>query len=82
MDHKLDALGSEDERIERLQQLLAVPSGAMLATRAKARADLGALFAGNLESEIEAAAESWWTEETQAALRAMVQRLAAKASRR
>jgi len=71
-----------ERTIEWCKQLLALPSRAMLATRAKARADLVALFARSLESEIAAAAASWWTEETQAALRAMVERLAAKASRR
>jgi Delta3-Delta2-enoyl-CoA isomerase len=63
-------------------QLLALPPGAMLATRARARADLAALFNGSLDKEIELVAASWWTDETQATLRAMVQRLRAKAPRK
>jgi Delta3-Delta2-enoyl-CoA isomerase len=71
-----------EQAVEWCDQLLALPQGAMLPTRARARVDLAALFEGSLESEIEAVAESWWTDETQATLRAMVQRIAAKASRK
>jgi Delta3-Delta2-enoyl-CoA isomerase len=82
----IDEIVSPERVIERAsewcKQLLTLPAGAMLPTRARARADLVALFEGSLQSEIETVTESWWTEDTLATLRAMAQRLAARASRK
>lgn len=57
---------------------LAMPSHAMLATRALCRADLGALFDDPDAMNTEAFAEVWFSEETQATLKAMVERLKKK----
>jgi hypothetical protein len=49
----------------------------MSETRAKARADMPALFE-SLDSEMDAVAASWWSEEAQRTLRAVAERLAKK----
>jgi enoyl-CoA hydratase/carnithine racemase len=54
---------------------LALPQHAMLATRALCRADLGALFDAPDAMNTAAFAEVWFGTETQATLRAMVERI-------
>ncbi len=63
--------------VEWCNGLLALPSQAMSGTRRQARADLIALF-DQVESEIEAVVSSWWSEEAQATLRSLADRLARK----
>ncbi len=55
--------------------LLALPPQAMLLTRQRARADLAALFEEQFEKELHAVLDSWWSEETQGILRALVKKL-------
>jgi len=50
----------------------------MLATRANARGQIIEDFREVPESDLEALVDRWFSDETQAALRAMVERLAAK----
>ena len=63
--------------VEWCNSLLALPSQAMSVTRRQARADLIELF-DQVESEIDTVASSWWSEEAQAALRSLAERLARK----
>ena len=58
--------------------LVKLPRTAMEFTRRKARADLVGYFQHGTEREIEEVSASWWDEETQTALRQMVNRLAKK----
>jgi DNA-binding PucR family transcriptional regulator len=60
--------------------MLALPAEAMAITRRQARADLIAYFEQNLEPEIEKVTTSWWSRETQSALRALAARLGKKAA--
>ena len=62
------------------QELVALPSQAVAYTRAQARAGLTELFKRGLGSELEAMQTAWWTDETQAMLRSVAERLAAKKS--
>lgn len=55
--------------------LLALPPEAMLGTRRRARADLVALFEEGFEEELRRVLESWWSEETQGALKAVMMRM-------
>ncbi len=64
--------------IELCEQLLALPSGAMLATRALVRADLHALFDQEISLEGDEFLRLWFSEDTQQTLRAMVARLQKK----
>lgn len=66
--------------IERLQVLLAHPPRAFAETRRRARADLVALFDTVDDDEIETVLDDWWSEETQAVLRAVAERLTKKKS--
>jgi Delta3-Delta2-enoyl-CoA isomerase len=59
-------------------EMLAIPPNAMAYTRQQARADLRAIFERDLEQEIEQMNEAWWQPETQAMLRAVVERLSQK----
>jgi Delta3-Delta2-enoyl-CoA isomerase len=60
------------------QSLLALPPAAMSSTREKARADLAAIFARDMASELNLVTDYWWGEETQSALRKLVEQLASK----
>lgn len=62
--------------VEQCQKLLAFPPEAMTETRRRARADLAALFEEAGEAELDLVADNWFSSETQAALRALVERLA------
>jgi enoyl-CoA hydratase/carnithine racemase len=59
------------------RSLLARPPAALAATRAVARADLHAAFAG-FEDQLGGFADAWFAGETQAAMRALVAKLAAR----
>jgi 3,2-trans-enoyl-CoA isomerase len=63
--------------VEWCNALLAWPPQAMAITRRLARADLVALFESN-EAELAGLVDQWFSDETQGALRALVERLAKK----
>lgn len=54
---------------------LALPQHAMLATRALCRADLGALFDDDSALDAEGFADVWFSDDTQAALKATIERM-------
>ena len=62
----------------RCQRMLAMPPATMSATRRIAREDLVGLFDLLTEAALESVVDNWFTDETQAALHALVARLAAK----
>lgn len=64
--------------IEWCRDHLAMPQHALLATRALCRADLGALFDAPDATNTATFADVWFSEETQATLKAMVERLKKK----
>lgn len=78
VDERVPAERTVERAVEWCQALLALPEGAMARTRREARADLVSLFAGPVEEELLSVLESWSSPETQAALRALVERLARK----
>lgn len=65
-----------DYAVARARKLASLPAGALAATRALARADLAALFDGLDEKAYASMNEVWFGEETHAAMRALVARLA------
>jgi enoyl-CoA hydratase/carnithine racemase len=67
-----------DRAVERCQRLLALPAEAMASTRRLARGDLVAIFAADLEPELQRVVASWWSAETQESLRALAERLRKK----
>jgi enoyl-CoA hydratase/carnithine racemase len=67
-----------ERSVEWCKSLLALPSEAMTATRHEARADLVAIFKHDLEPEVKKVVASWWLPQTQATLRALVDRLKKK----
>jgi enoyl-CoA hydratase/carnithine racemase len=78
----IDALAPSEQVVDRAihwcETLLALPAQAMSATRRDARKDLVACFGPNTEAELQGVAESWWSGETQAALRALTAKLGKK----
>jgi len=82
----IDALAPIDKVIESAihwcEALLALPAEAMSATRHDARKDLVACFGPNLDAELQGVAESWWSPETQRALRALTEKLGKKTASR
>lgn len=80
----VDELVPVDEVVPRAvdwcRSILALPRNAMLTTRGYARRDLVEDFAEITEADFDALVERWHSDETQAALRAMVARLADKRS--
>ncbi|KFN41656.1 enoyl-CoA hydratase/isomerase family protein [Arenimonas metalli] len=58
-----------------LEELLALPSAAMLATRRIARADLVAALEGFDDRQLDGFIDAWYAPDTQAALQALVARL-------
>ena len=67
-----------ERSVEWCKAMTALPVEAMTATRHEARADLIAIFHHNLEPELKKVSASWWQPETQATLRAVVDRLKKK----
>lgn len=57
------------------RRLLALPRQAMLATRSLARSDLAEIFADAKPEDFQAMTDAWFGSETQAAMRALVERL-------
>ena len=78
----VDELVPADEVVERAlawcEGLLALPRGPMLETRARARQDLRRAAEGDDLAEVDTLVDEWFDPETQAALNALVARLAAK----
>jgi enoyl-CoA hydratase/carnithine racemase len=64
--------------LEHCQALLKLPPQAMAETRRRARADLHRAFEAAGAEEIEGVLDGWFSDETQAALRAVAERLAKK----
>lgn len=60
------------------ERLLALPPQAMAGTRRLARADLVSVFEADLEPELQRVVAAWWSTETQATLRKLVERLGKK----
>lgn len=79
----VDELAPPEQVVERAvawcRGLLAVPPEAMRETRRRARADLVALFEQGAEEEMSGVVDAWWSAETQATLKAIVERLTKKA---
>lgn len=69
-----------DAAVQWARELLRLPRRAMAATRALAREDLMALFADLGDAEYEAMNATWFSADTQEALRAFVARLAERGS--
>ena len=61
--------------LEWLQELLALPSGPMLATRQLARADVVAALDGFQQSQMDAFLDGWYSPDSQRALQALMLRL-------
>lgn len=78
----VDELAPAGEVVERAlgwcRRLLALPPGALAGTRAVARADLHAAFEG-FDGQVGSFVDAWFSDETQAAMRALVAKLAAAA---
>jgi 3,2-trans-enoyl-CoA isomerase len=69
-----------ERAIEWCQGLLALPPEAMGATRRHARADIVSLFDHDLDRELAQVTASWWSDEAQTVLHALVERLAKRKS--
>jgi Delta3-Delta2-enoyl-CoA isomerase len=67
-----------DRAVEWCRSLLALPPQAMSATRSRARADLSSVFDRDLDRELAEVTSTWWSEETQAVLRALAEKLKKK----
>ena len=67
-----------DRAVEWCRSLLALPPQAMSATRSRARADLSSVFDRDLDRELAEVTSAWWSEETQAVLRALAEKLKKK----
>jgi enoyl-CoA hydratase/carnithine racemase len=78
----VDELAPPEQVVERAvawcQALLALPPRAMAVTRARARADLTALFEEETQVEIDGVLDDWFSEETQRVLGEVVEKLTAK----
>jgi Delta3-Delta2-enoyl-CoA isomerase len=78
----VDELAPTEQVIERgiawCKAMLALPPNAMTTTRQEARKDLSALFASNLDPELEKVLTGWWHPETQSTLRAIAAQLGKK----
>lgn len=78
----IDELADADHVLARatgwLVELLKLPRGAMLGTRASARADLAALFADPDALPVESLLDTWFASEAQTTLRELVARLKKK----
>jgi hypothetical protein len=67
-----------DRAVEWCRSLLGLPPQAMNATRSRARADLAGVFERDLDRELAEVTSAWWSEETQAVLRALAEKLKKK----
>ncbi len=67
-----------DRAVEWCQGLIALPKSSMTATRGQARSDLVKLFEHSFANELEDVLDMWWDDDTQATLRALVERLKKK----
>lgn len=78
----VDELAPAEQVIDRAiawcKVMLALPPNAMTTTRQEARKDLGALFAGSMDPELEKVLAGWWHPETQSTLRAIAAQLGKK----
>jgi enoyl-CoA hydratase/carnithine racemase len=79
-DEVVPAGRAVERAIEWCQGLLALPPEAMGSTRRRARADIVGLFDHNLDRELDQVNASWWSDEAQTVLHALVERLAKKKS--
>lgn len=70
--------GVADRAVEWCRELLELPPGAMAATRSRARADLAAIFDRLDQSDLEALADAWFSQETRHTMEALVDRLRQK----
>lgn len=79
----VDELAPLEQVVERAKAwcntMLALPPNAMFATRRRARADLTVLFDRGSEQELQIVLDSWFSSETQATLKAIVERMQKKA---
>lgn len=66
------------QALARCERMLAMPPTTMAATRQIAREDLVGLFDAHNEATLESIVDNWFTDETQGALHALVERLAGK----
>lgn len=82
VDETAPAEAVVDRAVARAKLLASLPQGALSATRALARADLAALFEGLDDSVYEHMNAVWFGDETQAAMRALVARLAERRKNR
>ena len=79
MDEVVPVAQVEEIALHWGHELLALPRRAMMETRETGRRSLVELFGGRDEAqEIEGLVERWFADETRAAMRALVERLAAK----
>ncbi|WP_146910204.1 enoyl-CoA hydratase/isomerase family protein [Arenimonas daejeonensis] len=75
VDELTEAEGVVTRAVRWLEELLALPSGAMLASRDIARADAVAALEAFQDDQLDAFIEDWYAPGTQAALQALVARL-------
>lgn len=78
VDELRDPAETVPRAVDWCRALLALPQHSMLATRALCRADLGALFDDPEALDVDGFADFWFRDETQAALKKMVEKLKAK----
>jgi enoyl-CoA hydratase/carnithine racemase len=78
----VDELAPQDQvvsrAVERCQRLSSLPPVALSRTRQEARADLVRLVEEGLAGELDGLVDDWFSPETQASMRALVERLARK----
>jgi enoyl-CoA hydratase/carnithine racemase len=78
VDHLVPVEKVVESTLARCSALLSVPRSAMLATRRVARRDMTDEIERVRPDEVEHIVERWFSDETQAALRAMVERIGRK----
>lgn len=78
VDHLVPVEKVVESTLARCGALLSVPRSAMLATRRVARSDMTGEIERVDPGEVDSIVERWFTDETQAALRAMVERIGRK----
>lgn len=78
VDELVPAKAVVPQALARCERMLALPPTAMAESRRSARADLGRLFDQLTSATLDRLVEDWFSEETQGALQALVERLAIK----